>query len=232
MKWTQEMVSKFWDWQSQYPETYFTYQFGDAIAHCMRKYLRGRNSILDYGCGVGYLLKHLCQYGDQIYGTDISPESVAKVNSLMEGVSGFSGAFIVEDLLKENKMFDAVVIVEIIEHLYDEQLDNMLTEILGFLNPGGIAIFTTPNDEDLDASIIYSPSTGEVFHRWQHVRSWNRDSLSKRLECSGYEVIDVVETNMSNQIPNTLFKRMKWLVKQILVTYPKKPHLLCVAVKA
>jgi hypothetical protein len=32
MHWTPEMISRFWDWQSQYPEVYFTYPFGREIA--------------------------------------------------------------------------------------------------------------------------------------------------------------------------------------------------------
>src|ERR1700676_1322931 len=77
MRWTPEMISRFWDWQSQYPEVYFTYLFGREIAYALRNYLIGRQRVLDFGCGVGYLLPHLCEYAPKVYGADLSTQSIA-----------------------------------------------------------------------------------------------------------------------------------------------------------
>jgi len=231
MKWTSEMVSRFWDWQSQFPGVYFSNQFGEAIARTMRSHLNGRDVILDYGCGVGYLLEHLCKYGNHVCGTDLSPESVDKVNARLKGVDGFSGAYTVETLQNEGRKFDAIVAIEIIEHLYDDQIDGMLTQIGNMLSPDGVVVFTTPNNEDLALNMILCPATGEEFHRWQHVRTWNRETLSAYLEKSGFKVVSIVETNFSNQMPRSPLKLAKWLIKQVIFSYPKTPHLLCAATK-
>jgi 2-polyprenyl-3-methyl-5-hydroxy-6-metoxy-1,4-benzoquinol methylase len=229
MHWTPAMISRFWDWQSQYPQTYFTYQFGREIADALRRYLVNRRQILDFGCGVGYLLPHLCRVGAKVYGADPSLESVARANKLLAGTKGFEGAFVISELQERRVTFDAILAVEVIEHLYDAELDQALAAIRGMLNPDGIAIFTTPNDENLEANMILCPTTGEVFHRWQHVRSWNVRTLGERLGANQFEVVQFMETNLSLRQTRTPVARLKKVAKRLLYGNPGNPHLICVA---
>ena len=60
----------------------------------------------------------------------------------------------------------------------------------------GIIIFSTPNNEDLSKNYICNPIDGSLFHRWQHVLSWNSDSLEKKLAARGLRTINCVETNI------------------------------------
>lgn len=229
MEWTAERISRFWDWQSQYPDVYFTYLFGAAIVASLKRYLHGRKRVLDYGCGVGYLLPHLCACVPEAYGADPSEESIARTNERLAETPSFKGAFLIDDLRTRRLTFDAVLCVEVVEHLDDVALKTVLADIRGFLAPGGVAVFSTPNNEDLSKSMIISPASGEIFHRWQHVRSWNSDSLPARLRGSGFDVVDVVETNMAvpkASSPVSFFKRT---LKRLLFGDPGKPHLVCIA---
>jgi 2-polyprenyl-3-methyl-5-hydroxy-6-metoxy-1,4-benzoquinol methylase len=227
MRWTPERIARFWDWQSQYPETYFTYQFGTAIAHTLRHHLAGRERALDFGCGVGYLLPHLLRYVPKVYGADPSSESIARANARLTGTVGFEGAFLVSDLTQGAATFDAILAVEVIEHLYDQELDAAFDTIRRMLSPGGIAIFTTPNDENLEVSMILCPATGEVFHRWQHVRSFNAASLTARLRAAKFDPMQVMETDLRHSV--TLAGHLKRFAKQLVYGDPGKPHLICVA---
>jgi 2-polyprenyl-3-methyl-5-hydroxy-6-metoxy-1,4-benzoquinol methylase len=229
MHWTPEMISRFWDWQSQYPEIYFTYLFGREIAHALGSHLRGRQRVLDFGCGVGYLLPHLCRYAPKVYGADLSTQSIARTNERLAGTPGFEGAFLISDLQKRETGFDAILAVEVVEHLYDEDLDAALSTIRGMLSPDGIAIFTTPNDENREANMILCPATGQVFHRWQHVRSWSSASLSKRLRDRQFDVLHVIETNFAGRRPRTPLAYLKKIVKRLAFGDPGRPHLICIA---
>lgn len=234
LEWTSEMVSDFWDWQSQYPEVYFTYQFGGDIAFNFKKHLENKKRILDYGCGVGYLIPHLCKYSDNVSGTDLSPSSINKVNEKFKKNSSFCGAKIVSDLILENKKFDLITAVEIIEHLYDDNLNELIDNIDSLLSDNGIVIFTTPNNENREKNMIYCPSTGKIFHRWQHVRSWDVGSLKKYLESKNYEIVEIYETNLIQpriKKGDGLIPFLKSCVKKIRNKSDVQPHLVCIAKK-
>ena len=223
------MVSRFWDWQSGTPEVYFSYRFGAEIARSLASDLNGRDRVLDYGCGVGYLLPHLCRYARAVYGADLSQKSVEEANARLANTGSFEGAFLIADLRRRGAVFDAIVAIEIIEHLYDVDLDAMLKDIRAMLAPGGIVIFTTPNDEDRQANMILCPATGELFHRWQHVRSWNIETLPSYLQASGLIPLKTFETNLANPISWAPYSMLKRMMKRLLLGSPGKPHLVCVA---
>jgi hypothetical protein len=65
------------------------------------------------------------------------------------------------------------------------------------LAPGGVIVFTTPNDEDLGASRLYCPECDHVFHRWQHIRSWSAQSLSAFLTAQGFRDVKAWTTDFS-----------------------------------
>jgi 2-polyprenyl-3-methyl-5-hydroxy-6-metoxy-1,4-benzoquinol methylase len=229
MQWTPERIARFWDWQSQYPEQYFTFQFGRQIAGSLSPFLKGRKRILDYGCGVGHLLPHLCNDATEAYGADPSAESVARTNGRLSGTPGFRGAYLIGDLKRLEVKFDAILAMEVIEHLGDAELKSVLLDFEALLAPGGVIILTTPNNEDLSKSMVICPATGEVFHRWQHVRSWSAESLARRLREENFEVLQTVETNMATVAGNDPVRVLKILAKRVLFGDPGKPHLVCVA---
>jgi SAM-dependent methyltransferase len=82
LEWTDDNVARFWRWQGQFPATYFTYQFGRQIADRLRAPLAGRISIIDYGCGPGFLIPHLSALGKEVTATDFSPDALDNANLL------------------------------------------------------------------------------------------------------------------------------------------------------
>jgi hypothetical protein len=77
--------------------------------------------------------------------------------------------------------------------------------------------------------MILCPATGKVFHRWQHVRSWSPASLSARLRDRQFEVLQVIETNLSVRRPRTPLEYLKRIVKRLAFGDPGRPHLICIA---
>ena len=182
MAWDEKLVVKFWDYYSQYPELYFTYQYGANIVNILSQYLKPTGSLLDYGCGTGFIIKHFVKKGFETYGADTSSKSVEFVNKQYIEEPNFKGAYLMDDLFKLNKRFDVIFVVEVIEHLTDEFLVPLVENVKKLGTAGSKIIFTTPNNERLDDSVVYCPVCGHTFHRWQHVRSWNRRSLASFME--------------------------------------------------
>ncbi len=102
---------------------------------------RGARAVLEAGCGLGYFTYALKRGGYDVLGIDISKEAVEKATR------AYGDFYIAESLESyaagSSKKFDAIVMVEVIEHLEDP-----LAAIEGavrLLSPGGSIVLTTPN---------------------------------------------------------------------------------------
>lgn len=196
--WTPQKVADFWGFCARRPELraqYFAIQVGDAFARCVSRRVTWRTvrTVLDYGCGSGALIQAFLardRRGDRrrIFGLDASSENVAHTCKTMAGKTGFGGAFLPGDIPKalRHEAFDLVTLTEVVEHLTDAELGNVLSDVHGLLRPGGFLVVSTPNDENLLASSVRCPDCACVFHRWQHVRTWTRDTLSATLSAEGF----------------------------------------------
>ncbi len=228
VEWTDETVRRFWEWQSQYPEQYFTYIAGDHVARALSQRFPRDGEVLDYGCGVGYLIPHLAESGRRVTGADLSPESVRVANERLKGTANFVGAVTVEALRERGDRFDAVVCVEVIEHLYDPQLDAALADMRRFVRPDGVVILTTPNDEDLSKSFVYCPESDAVYHRYQHVRSWTRATLAAYVRERGFEVVETFTTDFGLTLKDYPGRYLRRQAQLLLGRDPGDPNLVCV----
>jgi 2-polyprenyl-3-methyl-5-hydroxy-6-metoxy-1,4-benzoquinol methylase len=235
--WTPEMVKNFWDYESQFPEQYFTYKRSTEISRQISRFLQPGDQLLDYGCGPGYLVDKFMKADLKVAGLDFSEATIKSVNQSFKNNKSFLGAFKLEELLESNLKFDAVTVIEVVEHLYDEPLKELLNTIKSLLKPGGIAIFSTPNEEDLEKSMLLCPVTNQIYHRWQHVRSWSKESLGSYLTNYGFEIVNSFATNFSTSFQTDHSKhpiRDKWVAlrrktKDQLKPHRKQPHLVAIA---
>jgi 2-polyprenyl-3-methyl-5-hydroxy-6-metoxy-1,4-benzoquinol methylase len=186
------LVRRYWQFLSRRPETYFSCHRGAAIAAFARRYIPRNANVLDYGCGPGFLVSALLKERYRVAGADLDPPPA---RTEWHDNPDFLGFFSVADLVNRQVRFDAVFLIEVVEHLYDDDLAAVLANVRSLLNKGGMLFVTTPNNERLEDNLIYYPVDNVVFHRWQHVRNWNRQTLSSALEGAGFDVKAMVETN-------------------------------------
>jgi 2-polyprenyl-3-methyl-5-hydroxy-6-metoxy-1,4-benzoquinol methylase len=229
LQWTDETVHRYWKWLARFPEQYFTYQFGDIIVFRLRPWLEGRQTVLDYGCGTGHLVRHLAALGGRVTASDFSPSAVAATIERNGDIPGFDGAFAVDQLVAGTRKYDAIVSVEVIEHLSDTHLDSFFSSLSVLLAQDGIVVLTTPNDEDLELSQVYCPQCDQAFHRWQHVRSWSETTLTSEMERRGFEVIHTLTCDFSHNWQRQPLEALKRFVKAILGRPHRQPHLACIA---
>ncbi len=240
LEWTPGMVQTFWDYESQFPEKFFAYRFGREIVERLRPFLPPQGRVLDYGCGPGNLIARLLDSGLEVAGLDHSPATIAAVTKRFGGRPNFIGAFEPDGLDDQAGSFDAVLIIEVVEHLYDGQLDELLDNVNKLLKPGGSVVCTTRNEEVLEDSYILCPVSGKLFHRWQHVRSWSADSLSAYLANRGFQVqksltTDFAVTFNTSHRPHPLRERLTAVKKKLkykLKPDKKRPHLVVAATTA
>lgn len=187
IEWTDDLVKKFWDYESQFPKKYFTHTFGNRIIEEVDEYLKDAKNVLDYGTGIGLLIPHLLKHDIEVTGTDFSHDSIDVVNKSYKEKSNFKGVFYIDDIININKKYDVIFCIEMIEHINDHYLDITFKNFKHLLADGGYIVITTPNDEVLADNMIFCPSCDSVFHRWQHVKSWSTSSLEKTILKYGFK---------------------------------------------
>lgn len=184
--WTPELVEKFWDgvWRTRLRELSFSRLAGSQLLQIVRPWLSDGAKCLDFGAGEGDLVEKLLASG--FPAAAYEPNSERRANLLSRAFCSHSKFLgVVGDGHPES--FDVVFATEVLEHVLDSELDAVLARISRFLRPGGLLIVTTPNREDLELSSVYCPLSDALFHRWQHVRSFDAASLNELLSRFQFE---------------------------------------------
>lgn len=183
--WTRKIVNDFWDGVSRtrLTELSFSRTVGGKLLEFVGPYVPPGARCLDFGAGDGSLVRLLVQRGCQAAAYEPSPERRGQIlDASLESNPKFLGFVGPED---ENS-FDVLIAAEVIEHVLDDEIEEVMATFHRYLRPGGTLIVTTPNNEDLDLGSCYCPVSGVFFHRWQHVRSFSAESLDGLLQRAGF----------------------------------------------
>jgi 2-polyprenyl-3-methyl-5-hydroxy-6-metoxy-1,4-benzoquinol methylase len=105
------------------------------------------NSILDVGCGNGWVAKEFLTKGKNVYSLDISITNPSKAIKLYPSKKHFGIAADSFHLPLNNASFDCVIASEIIEHVIDPA--GFIKELFRALKKDGRLIITTPYKEKL-----------------------------------------------------------------------------------
>jgi len=102
-------------------------------------------SILDIGCGAGLLAEPLSRLGARVTGVDPAPSAVAAARAHAEatGAELTYRAGTVEDLAAEGARFDAVLAMEVVEHV--EDVSGFVAAAASLVAPNGIFCLSTLN---------------------------------------------------------------------------------------
>ena len=106
--------------------------------------------VLDLGCGRGEMLYYCAKRGASAVGLDYSEAAVRICRQMLAQLpsdsSGKIQAFVsnIEDYQSTEK-FDYIFIIEVLEHMWDWQVESSLAKIRSILKPDGHLIITTPN---------------------------------------------------------------------------------------
>lgn len=98
--------------------------------------------VLEIGCSAGYFTRRLIDRGLKVLGMDLNCPLVAQASRTCPEASFCAADAVRLPFLTAS--FDAVVMLEVIEHVGDNEA-LVLTEIYRILRPGGILFLSTPN---------------------------------------------------------------------------------------
>lgn len=181
-----------------YPSTYYTLAGTDGIvARMQRRWERGKvetwrramgpgpKRILDVGCGDGRILQVLRDFGPaewELAGVDFDAEAVEKCRQ--RGFTAYRKR--VEELGEAEGGFDAILMLQLIEHVEDPVA--IARKVFSLLRPGGVFVVETPNLAGLD----YRLFKGRWWGHYHFPRHWNlftTESLHRMLEAQGFSIL-------------------------------------------
>jgi 2-polyprenyl-6-hydroxyphenyl methylase/3-demethylubiquinone-9 3-methyltransferase len=106
-------------------------------------------AVLDLGCAGGFMAEALAARGAHVTGIDPAADAIdaARVHARATGLRIGYDVGVGEALPYDNTSFDAVVCVDVLEHVAD--LNKVLSEVARTLRPGGLFLFDTINRNPL-----------------------------------------------------------------------------------
>jgi SAM-dependent methyltransferase len=172
--------------------------------------------IIDVGCGDGFHLKLLKDFGQktwQLEGIDMS-DRAAEIGQ-RQGLTIHPGVVQSVDLPKGS--YDLALMIATVEHVDDPQA--VLTAVRDLLKPGGRLVLVTDNTDTLDFKWFKGRHWGG-YHFPRHWQLFNPKTLRRLADVTGLEVVEcstiVSPVNWVYSLRNTLvdWGAPKWLINQ------------------
>jgi 2-polyprenyl-3-methyl-5-hydroxy-6-metoxy-1,4-benzoquinol methylase len=154
----------------------------------------GKNDrVLDAGCGSGTISNFLSNYAGSVTGIDSNPSAIDYARDVFKApnLQFRLGQF---DDLKGDKPFDKIYCIEVIEHLYEHQVADVLELFYKMTNPGGQLFLTTPNYRSawpLIERILDRYSLVAKLDEAQHVTHFTKRKLGIVSERAGWKVAQI-----------------------------------------
>ncbi len=151
--------------------------------------------ILDIGCGGGLLAEPLTRLGARVTGIDAAAQSIeiAGLHAAESGLEIDYRAATAEALADRGESFDAVLNMEVVEHVAD--VEAFMTASAALIKPGGATIVATLSRTP--KSFLLAIVGAEYLLRWlpRGTHDWRRflrpSELARALRAAGLEVAEI-----------------------------------------
>lgn len=160
--------------------------WGRAYRHYLRGWLPQANtaSIVDVACGGGMLLDLMHRRGyTNLRGVDLSPSQVAIARQVIQNIEQNNA---IGYLGRHPNTFDLVTALDVIEHLYKDEVMRFLDAAYAALRPGGRLVLQTANAD----------SPWGVMHRYSdftHEIAFTPVGLGRLMKLAGFGSIEARE---------------------------------------
>jgi 2-polyprenyl-3-methyl-5-hydroxy-6-metoxy-1,4-benzoquinol methylase len=189
------------DYEEQIPAGYYDeiYQRKAGVRYCwhdlkfrsVSAHLPGSGRLLDIGCGPGTFLGNFT--GDRVaLGVDLSQAQIDYANRRYATDFRRFSAQPIASLVEAGERFDAITMIELLEHLAPDDAVQLLGQARSLLSADGTLIMTTPNYRSLWPFIEWGVNlSSPVSYEQQHINKYRRARLVRHLADAGYHGVMV-----------------------------------------
>jgi Cyclopropane fatty acid synthase and related methyltransferases len=162
------------------------------------KMIKKSDNVLEIGCGSGLGAIFLSQNCNSVVGIDLKNHEIEEAKSInrRENVRFECKNFF--DFNNEEK-FDAIVLLDVIEHMSEQEGERFIKETVKHLNKDGMLILGTPS--------IYSYEYQGELSKAAHIKCYDQQELIEVIERSYGRAIPF---SMNDEIVHTGFHKMAW----------------------
>jgi 2-polyprenyl-6-hydroxyphenyl methylase/3-demethylubiquinone-9 3-methyltransferase len=157
----------------------------------LSKHTRDNACVFDLGCGNGAFTAELAGRGYDVTGVDPSEDGITQARNAHPELDVHVGSAY-DDLRSEYGTFDAVVSLEVVEHVYYPRKHAAC--VYNLLERGGVALITTPYHgyfKNLAMALLGKIGTTHYSPLWTggHIKLWSRGTLEELLREAGFKNI-------------------------------------------
>jgi 2-polyprenyl-6-hydroxyphenyl methylase/3-demethylubiquinone-9 3-methyltransferase len=151
-----------------------------------------KGSIIELGCGNGLNARKMSALGFSVTATDASVSAIECAGSNSDSIR-FETASVYDPLHERYGVFDCVVTLDVIEHLYAPRALARLA--FNLLKPGGVAMISTPYHGWLKNTLIAATNRFDAHADplWDngHIKLFSRATIRALLGEAGFEELSL-----------------------------------------
>lgn len=145
---------------------------------------------LDIGCGPGTFIGHFRK--SPAVGLDISHRQISYAQKKYEADDAQFKTMTPGQLPFPDHSFDLITMIEVVEHLTEEDVDVLFAECARVLEPGGRLLVTTPNYRSMWPAIeLVLNAVAGVSYEDQHINKYERHRLAAQYAKRRFEAVTV-----------------------------------------
>jgi 2-polyprenyl-3-methyl-5-hydroxy-6-metoxy-1,4-benzoquinol methylase len=205
-------------WQRYNPD-YFTQEYLPAqgvidgkvdLAHVDGRYggmmrllareLPAKGRLFELGAGAGLFLAGAQRAGWQVSGVELSSAGVAFARERL-GVDVTEHS--AETMPLDVEPYDAVVLFDVIEHLYDPV--SVLRTLKSICRPGGLIAVSTPNFDALSRQVL--GAAWSILSPLEHLYYFQEPTLQRALETAGFSAVRFERQHFDWSVHDTMNAR-------------------------
>ena len=118
---------------------------GFLQARVLSAFIKKDTTIVEYGCGVGRITKHIANFAKRTIGLDISKSYIEKAKRFCSDIDNLD--FFTIDNFTEPECADFIYSVMVFQHNSETNRKNIIDHIIRLLRPGGTVLISFPKAE-------------------------------------------------------------------------------------
>lgn len=156
--------------------------------HVLHQFFETSVKHLDVGCGSGTFIGSLPGHIDSL-GIDISQPQIEYARRCYGTPSKVFLTVEEGQPIIQPESFDIVTVIELVEHLEQKEVHDLLIKAYSALKPGGRIIVSTPDYDGLWPALeLVVNRFGQVSYEGQHINRFNQRRLGSALIDAGFQI--------------------------------------------